>query len=111
PRLAAGGPPRLPPAAAGAGGAARRRAGLRGRGGGPRRGGRPCRTLARLRRLVGRGLEPRGVGRSPPCGRRVPHLPRPAARSLVRGGRAGLAPPIAWTRSKQNQTSLSRVSS
>ena len=48
------------------------------------------RSLARLRRLVGRGLEPRGVGRGPRGRRRLPHLPRPAARSLVRGGRAGL---------------------
>ena len=32
-------------------------------GGDPRRGGRPRRALARVRRLVGRGLEPRGMGR------------------------------------------------
>src|SRR6202008_3348758 len=57
----------------------------RARGSGGARG-----TLARVRRLVGRGLEPRGVGRLAGGGRPLPDLPRPPARRMVRGGGAGL---------------------
>ena len=66
-----------------------------------RRGRGLRRAVARLRGLVGRRLEPRGVGRLPGSpvragpgrGRALPDLPRPAARGVVRRGRARLISP------------------
>ena len=56
---------RVPSSAARAGGPARRRARVRLRRRRARGSGRARGALARVRRLVGRGLEPRGVGRLP----------------------------------------------
>ena len=47
--------------------------------------------LAGVRRLVGRGLEPRGMGRGGRGPRPVPRVPRPLARGLVRRRRARLS--------------------
>ena len=81
---------RVPPAPSGARVRGGRHAGVRGRGRRARRGHGPRGAVARLRRLVGCGLEPRGMGRRGRRRRRLPPLPRPPARRMVRGRRAGL---------------------